>query len=183
MPNISVSLPSDLGDSLFPDSLFMEAQPHAGLCSVGIQRVVSHIPDGHWGWAGVGWVGNEPSSPGTHLLTGIVHTLAPDSAEVYTLMGPLDAPPKLLLCCLCHVLLPGLLHLPAEVGPAHPSLLSFILPLSAISLALQLQVKQRLSNQQSLVQPHTLAKIVYSSRSDSCSLISRKLKANTLNLN
>lgn len=61
-----------------------------------------------------------------------------------------DAPLNLLLWCLCNVLLPGL-HLPAKAGPGHPSVL---LPLSAISLAPQLQVKQRLSNQQSHREPN-----------------------------
>lgn len=60
MPSICVSLPSDLGDSLFPASAQTASSwPHAGLYSLGIQQVFSLMAPGD----GLEWAEWEVSLP------------------------------------------------------------------------------------------------------------------------
>lgn len=91
--HISVSLPSDLGDSLFPacHDLMLgcapwepsKSSPTSLMASGnGLSRKRAFLP--------------RDTSEMSISLTGIVHTLVPDSAEVYT---ALDAAAVLLVHC------------------------------------------------------------------------------------
>lgn len=137
MPSICVSLPSDLGDSLFPASAQTASSwPHAGLYSLGIQQVFSLMAPGD----GLEWAEWEVSLPPQGHICFIRFTYwnsshpCPRQCRGLHPMGPADAPPNLLLWCLCNVLLPGLLHLPARAGPGHPSVLSVSLSLQSLWL-------------------------------------------------